>query len=100
MTKMLLMRICPFNPPAGFGLTVGAENTDGSAGAQTAPTNPGTAPTEDLRVTSTPGAPGGSLTYSFQVKGTSTGSGTVRTDMSTPLVRGTTTDVDTVTVTP
>jgi len=20
MTKMLLMRICPFNPPAGFGL--------------------------------------------------------------------------------
>jgi subtilisin family serine protease len=89
----------PDNPPAGFGLTVGAENTDGSAGAQTAPTNPGTAPTEDLRVTSTPGAPGGSMTYSFDVRGASTGSGTVRTDMTTPLVRGTTTDVDTVTVT-
>jgi subtilisin family serine protease len=89
----------PDNPPAGFGLTVGAENADGSAGSQTAPTNPGTAPTEDLRVTSTPGAPGGSLTYSFQVRGVLAGSGTVRTDMTTPLVRGTTTDVDTVTVT-
>ena len=90
----------PDNPPAGFGLTVGAENSDGSAGDQTAPTNPGTAPTEDLRVTSTPGAPGGSLTYSFKVKGVLPGSGTVRTDLTTPLVRGTTTDVDTVTVTP
>lgn len=90
----------PDNPPAGFGLTVGAENTDGSAGAQTAPTNPGTAPTEDQRVTSTPGAPGGSMTYSFEMRGVSTGAGSVRTDMTTPLVRGTTTDVDTVTVTP
>lgn len=89
----------PDNPPAGFGLTVGAENSDGSAGAQTAPTNPGTAPTEDQRVTSTPGAPGGSLTYSLKVKGIFPGSGVVRTDMTTPLVRGTTTDVDTVTVT-
>jgi hypothetical protein len=90
----------PDNPPAGFGLTVGAENSDGSAGAQTAPTNPGTPPTEDLRVTSTPAAPGGSLTYSFKVRGLLLGSGTVRTDMTTPLVRGTTTDVDTVNVTP
>ena len=51
-------------------------------------------------MTSTPGAPGGSLTYSFKVKGVLPGSGTVRTDLTTPLVRGTTTDVDTVTVTP
>jgi hypothetical protein len=89
----------PDNPPAGFGLTVGAENSDGSAGDQTAPTFPGTAPTGDLRVTSTAGAPGGKLTYSFKVMGLMAGSGTVRTDMSTPLVRGTTTDVDTITVT-
>ena len=56
-------------------------------------------PTQDLRVTSTPGAPGGSLTYSFNVKGVTDGVGTVRTDLTTPLVRGTTTEVDTITVT-
>jgi hypothetical protein len=89
----------PGAPPAGSGLTVGAENGDGSAGDQTAPTFPGTPPTEDQRVTSTPGAPGGSLTYTFDVKGVFRGLGTVRTDMTTPLVRGTTTDVDTITVT-
>ena len=89
----------PDAPPAGFGLTVGAENSEGSAGAQTAPTFPGTPPAEDLRVTSTPGAPGGSLTYSFNVRGVMAGVGTVRTDMTTPLVNGTTTDVDQITVT-
>jgi hypothetical protein len=89
----------PGAPPAGAGLTVGAENSEGSAGEQTAPTQPGTPPTQDLRVTSTPGAPGGALTYSFRVKGVFNGPGTVRTDMETPLVRGITTDVDTVTVT-
>jgi subtilisin family serine protease len=89
----------PAAPPAGFGLTVGAENSEGSAGDQIAPTTPETPPTEDQRVTSTPGAPGGSLTYSFTVRGVSRGAGTVRTDLTTPLVRGTTTDVDTITVT-
>jgi hypothetical protein len=89
----------PDAPPAGFGLTVGAENSDGSAGDQIAPTTPETPPTEDLRVTSTPGAPGGTLTYSFKVQGILPGAGTVRTDLSTPLVRGTTTDVDTINVT-
>jgi subtilisin family serine protease len=89
----------PDAPPAGYGLTVGAENSEGSAGDQTAPTSPGTPPTEDQRVESTPGAPGGSLTYSFTVRGFLPGTGTVRTDMTTPLVRGTTTDVDTITVT-
>ena len=87
----------PAAPPAGFGLTVGAENTEGSAGDQIAPTTPETPPTGDLRVTSAPGAPGGSLTYSFELRGLF--SGTVRTDMVTPLVRGTTTDVDGITVT-
>jgi subtilisin family serine protease len=80
--------------PSGFPFNVGAENADGSAGDQIAGL-----PTQDLRVTSTPGAPGGSLTYSFNVKGVTDGVGTVRTDMTTPLVRGTTTDVDTITVT-
>jgi hypothetical protein len=89
----------PAAPPPGYGLTVGAENREGSAGDQIAPTFPGTAPTGDLRVTSAPGAPGGSLTYSFDVRGVSRGVGTVRTDMTTPLVRGTSTLVDTIAVT-
>jgi hypothetical protein len=89
----------PAAPPPGFGLTVGAENSAGSAGDQIAPTFPGTPPTEDLRVTSTPGAPGGTLTYSFEVRGVELGTGTVRTDLKTPLVRGTTIDVDTIQVT-
>jgi subtilisin family serine protease len=80
--------------PVGQPFNVGAENADGSAGDQIAGL-----PTGDLRVTSTPGAPGGALTYSFNVKGVMAGVGTVRTDMTTPLVRGTTTDVDTITVT-
>jgi subtilisin family serine protease len=80
--------------PAGQPFNVGAENVDGSAGDQIAGL-----PTADLRVTSTPGAPGGALTYSFTVRGFLPGTGTVRTDMTTPLVRGTTTDVDTITVT-
>jgi subtilisin family serine protease len=81
--------------PAGFPFNVGAENADGSAGDQIAGL-----PTEDLRVTSTPGAPGGSLTYIFNVIGVSRGVGTVRTDLTTPLVRGTTTEVDLINVTP
>ena len=89
----------PAAPPAGFGLTVGAENSEGSAGDQIAPTLPETPPTVDLRVTSTPGAPGDSLTYSFVVKGVKKGSGQVRTDLETSLVLGTTTEVDSVTVT-
>jgi subtilisin family serine protease len=88
----------PAAPPAGLGLTVGAENSEGSAGDQLAPTLPETPPTEDLRVTSTPGTPGGTLAYSFELKGVATGVGEVRTTMRTPLVRGTTTDFDQITV--
>jgi subtilisin family serine protease len=80
--------------PSGQPFNVGAENAEGSAGDQIAGL-----PTEDLRVASTPGAPGGSLTYSFNVRGVMAGVGTVRTDLTTPLVRGTTTEVDTITVT-
>ena len=89
----------PPAPPAGYGLTVGAENSAGSAGDDLAPGN-GTdpPPTEDLLVTSTPGSPGGSLAYSFELKGVALGAGEVRTTMRTPLVRGTTTDFDQVTV--
>jgi hypothetical protein len=83
----------PAAPPAAFGLTVGAENQAGSAGDQIAGT-----PTEDLRVTSTPGTPGEILAYSYELKGVARGIGEARTSMTTPLVRGTTTDFDQITV--
>jgi subtilisin family serine protease len=83
----------PAAPPADYGLTVGAENSIGSAGDQI--DGP---PTEDLRVTSVGGAPGGSISYSFELKGVAPGAGEVRTTMRTPLIRGTTTDFDQITV--
>ncbi|GAA4184239.1 S8 family serine peptidase [Streptosporangium oxazolinicum] len=83
----------PGDPPAGYGLTVGAENADGTAGGQIS--GP---PTEDLRVSSTPGAPGGSLSYTMKIKGVSPGVGTVTTGTSTPQVKGVTIEVDRITV--
>ncbi|GGS50621.1 peptidase S8 [Planobispora rosea] len=83
----------PGEPPAGYGLTVGAENDEGTAGAQIS--GP---PTQDLRVTSTPGAPGGTLTYTMKVRGVSPGAGTVTTSTSTPQVKGLTIEVDRITV--
>jgi subtilisin family serine protease len=88
----------PAAPPAGYGLTVGAENSQGTAGDDLAPGADDPAPTEDLRVTSTGGAPGESLSYSFELKGVRPGTGEVRTTLRTPLVRGTTTDFDQITV--
>ncbi|MFF5204425.1 S8 family serine peptidase [Streptosporangium sp. NPDC000396] len=83
----------PGDAPASYGLTVGAENDEGTAGGQI--TGP---PTQDLRVTSTPGAPGGTLTYTMKVKGVSAGTGTVTTGTSTPKVKGITIEVDKITV--
>ncbi|ONI75720.1 serine protease [Kribbella sp. ALI-6-A] len=77
------------SPPAGYGLTVGAENSEGTAGSQI--TGP---PTENYRIQSTPGAPGGSMTYSMNIKGVQQGTGTVTTGTSTPLVKGLTIEVD------
>ena len=87
----------PAAPPSGE-LTVGAENSLGTAGEDLAPGADDPAPTEDLRVTSTPGPPGETLSYSFELKGVRAGTGEVRTTLRTPLVRGTTTDFDQITV--
>ncbi|MFK4084757.1 S8 family serine peptidase [Kribbella sp. NPDC020789] len=83
----------PGDPGPGYGLTVGAENAEGNAGSQI--TGP---PVEDYRITSTPGAPGGSMTYSMNVKGVQKGVGSVTTGTSTPLVKGLTIEVDKITV--
>ncbi|TDU83925.1 PA domain-containing protein [Kribbella voronezhensis] len=83
----------PGDPGPAYGLTVGAENFEGTAGSQI--TGP---PVEDYRVQSAPGAPGGSMTYSMTVKGVQKGTGTVTTGTSTPLVKGLTIEVDKITV--
>jgi subtilisin family serine protease len=83
----------PGDPGADYGLTVGAENSEGNAGGQIS--GP---PTQDYRITSTPGAPGGTLSYTFTVKGVSTGTGSVTTATSTPQVKGITVEVDKITV--
>jgi hypothetical protein len=73
---------------------VGAENDNGSAGSQIAGL-----PTEDLRVISAPAIPGGTATYSMVVRGTSPGTHNVTTSATAPIVNGTTTDVDPISVT-
>ncbi len=80
--------------PAGFPFNVGAENDNGSAGSQIAGL-----PTEDLRVISAPAIPGGTATYSVVVRGTSPGTHNVTTSATAPIVNGTTTDVDPISVT-
>ncbi|SDR12427.1 S8 family serine peptidase [Thermostaphylospora chromogena] len=83
----------PGEPPSGLELTVGAENDEGTAGAQITG-----APTEDLRVTSTPGAPGEKHTYTMKIKGVGKGTGTITTATSTEQVKGITVEVDRITV--
>lgn len=83
----------PTAPPDEYGLTVGAENSAGSAGDQI--DGP---PTEDLRVTSTPGTPGASLTLPVRVRGVRPGVGQVVGQLTSPSVRGVTTDADSVRV--
>lgn len=86
----------PGLPPAGYGLSVGAENDEGNAGGQIDTSAAG--PSQDYRITSTPGAPGGTLTYTLRMKGVSTGTGTVTTGTSTAQVRGITVEVDKIAV--
>jgi hypothetical protein len=71
--------------PQGYGLTVGAESPHGTEGAQITG-----APTGDYVVTSTPGAPGGSINVSLTVKATDTGNGTVTSSLTADTVPGTT----------
>ena len=89
----------PLNLPArvaGADLFVGAENDDGTAGGGL---GLNVAPTQDLVITTAPGAPGGSLHYRVTFNGHHRGDATVTTLMDTPAVRGTTADVHHITVT-
>lgn len=81
--------------PAGFGLTVGAENLSGTAGAQIA--GP---PTGDYVITTTPGTPGESYSYTLNVKGVTAGSQSLKTSMQSNLTLGSTVVSTPITVTP
>jgi hypothetical protein len=85
----------PAGTPAGGNFIVGAENEDGSRGSNL---GLNVAPAEDLVVTSTAGTPGGVLHYRVGYRGHDRGDGTVTTLVDTPSVRGTTADVQHVTV--
>jgi hypothetical protein len=76
------------DPGAANGLTVGAENIDGSGGAQVSPEQ--ALAGDDLRVTTSGAAPGGSLTYTVVVEGVAPGHGELTTMLSSPVVPGTT----------
>jgi hypothetical protein len=70
--------------PNGQDFLVGAENELGQ-GDMTA-----TLPTEDLRVTSTAPTPGASVSYTVNVRGVHSGTGTVTTEMEGPDLPGVT----------
>ena len=76
-------------PDPANGLTVGAENFVGTGGGQLA-LAPGTVPTDSVVVTSAPGAPGGTASYTVTIKGETVGPGRIETRMTTPVVPGTT----------
>jgi Subtilase family/Fibronectin type-III domain/PA domain len=71
--------------PAGTGLTVGAENVTGTAGAQIS--GP---PAGSYVVRSTPGHPGGSRSYSLAIQGRARGNQAVTSTLDSDLVVGTT----------
>jgi hypothetical protein len=66
---------------SGQPLVVGAENSDGTAGARLAA---GTLPTADLRVVSDEGQPGGTVSYTVTLKGLLRGPGQVLTIANSP----------------
>ena len=72
--------------PAGYGLTVGAENPSGTGGAQIV--GP---PTSSYRITTTPGAPGETFSYTLTILGLDRGNRSLRTSMIADTVAGTTT---------
>jgi hypothetical protein len=76
----------PPAPPLSYGLTIGAENLDGSAGAQVA----ASAPASDYRVASASGSPGGSTLMRIRVTGTTVGKANVVSTLTSPAMPGTT----------
>ncbi|MEP7177895.1 MAG: S8 family serine peptidase [Pseudonocardiales bacterium] len=72
--------------PADPGLNIGVENVSATAGGNIA--GP---PTGDYLITTTPGQPGGALTYTLKVRGTKKGQQTLTSSMLSDVVNGLTT---------
>lgn len=89
----------PTNLPgaSNANMIVGAENPEGSRGDDL---GLNVAPTGDLRVTSTPGAPGASAVYTMTLVGTRSGPTNVRGTLETPALRGRAIDVHELKVNP
>ncbi len=85
----------PAGTPLGGDLIVGAENDDGSRGSNL---GLNVTPTQDLVVTSTAGTPGEVLHYRVGYRGEAPGDATITTLVDSPSVRGTTADVQHITV--
>lgn len=79
--------------PPGAGLTVGAENVTGSAGAQIS--GP---PAGSYVITTTPGIPGGSLSFSLDLKATHQGQRALTSSMRSDVVAGITRVITPITV--
>ena len=79
--------------PPGYGLTVGAENESGTGGEQIVG-----APLGTYYITTTPGAPGGSVSYTLTVQGKTPKASTVTSTMVTDIVAGTAVVVTPITV--
>jgi hypothetical protein len=80
--------------PSSDGLSVGAENRDGTSGV-----NLGAAPTaDDYVITTSPPTPGGTMTITYQALGTKVGAYDLTATLRSPLFNGVATKVVTVTV--
>jgi len=79
--------------PAADGLTVGAENRDGTSGASVAGT-----PSGEYVVTTAPPTAGGSMSFTYTAKGLRPSTGTLTATLDSPVIRATAIDKDTITI--
>ena len=77
------------------GLNSGAENRDGTSGKNRVP-----ASNETVRVITSPPAPGGKVTITYDAFGRNAGTHDILATLTSNLVQGATTDRETITVTP
>ncbi len=84
------------------GLNIGAENRDGTSGKNLfTPPSQGSFPAanSDLRVITSPPTPGGKVTITYDAFGRNAGVHDILASLTSSVVEGTTTDVETITVT-
>jgi subtilisin family serine protease len=93
-TEGLWFTYGPLSAPSVDGLTVGAENRDGTSGV-----NLGAAPTaDDYVIETSPPTPGGSVTITYEALGTKVGEYDLTARATSPIFNGTATRVVHITV--